>query len=194
MHVERLSRLDILIPEVTPENYKDIMRLPSVLGMDILSKYRVCFDGVFVTFVVDLMRERLDTATDMGGLLSSLTRYENPVKENGDLFLRLSNEAVNELGANERKHLLHHMKLEIEDKMLSQAKNPSLYERMQDVVKDKPDLVAVEGICEKCQCTIAIAISTIEYIQNTQILPSGPLIFEKCPRCKERDCLLIPVV
>jgi hypothetical protein len=150
--------------------------------------------GVFGTFVVDLMRERLNTATDMEELLSSLTRYENPVKENGDLFLRLSNEAMNELGPNERKHLLHHMKLEIEDKMLSQAKNPSLYERMQDVVKDKPDLVAVEGICEKCQCTIALAISTLEYIQNTQILPSGPLIFEKCPRCKERDCLLIPVV
>jgi hypothetical protein len=150
--------------------------------------------GAFGTFVVDMMRERLSTATNMTHLLSSLTMLVNPKKEDGDLFLRLSNEAMNELGPDQKKHFLHHQKLEIEDKMLSQAKNPALYERMQDGVKDKPDLVAVEGICEKCQYTFALAITTLEYVQKTQTSPSGPLILPKCPKCKGLDSVLIPVV
>lgn len=123
--------------------------------------------GVFGTFVVNLMRERLDTTTGMKELLSSLTTYENPDKENGDLFLELSNEAMDDLNLNEMKHILHHLKLEIEEKMLSQAKNPSIYEQAQYKFRDKPDLVTVEGVCKNCQHTFAFAMSTVEYIKNT---------------------------
>jgi len=49
IHLEKLERLNILKPEITSQNFDNLMGMPSTLGMDILSRFRVCFDGLAVT-------------------------------------------------------------------------------------------------------------------------------------------------
>ena len=49
IHMERLSKINILNPVITPQNFNDVMRLPSTLGMDILSRYYLNFDTTSVT-------------------------------------------------------------------------------------------------------------------------------------------------
>ena len=47
--IEKLSRVNFLSPLVTNQNFRDIMRIPSLLGMDVLSRYHINFDTTFVT-------------------------------------------------------------------------------------------------------------------------------------------------
>jgi hypothetical protein len=47
--VEKLSRINILNPVVTEQNFSAIMSLPSLLGLDILSRFQVSLDANFVT-------------------------------------------------------------------------------------------------------------------------------------------------
>ncbi len=49
IHVERLSQVNFLMPIITPQNQDSVMILPSVLGMDILSRYYLKFDNISVT-------------------------------------------------------------------------------------------------------------------------------------------------
>ena len=48
-HMERLQTANFSMPIVTPQNFRDIMKLPSLLGLDILSRYYVSFDANYVT-------------------------------------------------------------------------------------------------------------------------------------------------
>jgi hypothetical protein len=47
-HMELLDVVHIFRPELTPENFDNMMSIPSLLGMDILSRYYVSFDSNFV--------------------------------------------------------------------------------------------------------------------------------------------------
>lgn len=49
VYMERLFKINILNPVITPQNFNDVMRLPSTLGMDILSRYYLNFDTTSVT-------------------------------------------------------------------------------------------------------------------------------------------------
>jgi hypothetical protein len=49
IHLEKLSKVNFLMPNMTPQNYGTVMKLPSVLGMDILSRYYLEFNSVSVT-------------------------------------------------------------------------------------------------------------------------------------------------
>jgi hypothetical protein len=45
---------------------------------------------------------------------------------------------------------LHREKLAIEELMAKKVGSARGYEKMRYRIRDKPDLVAIEGLCEKC--------------------------------------------
>jgi hypothetical protein len=49
IQLEKLLMVNILNPEITPQNRNAILRTPSTLGMDILSRYYLSFDSISVT-------------------------------------------------------------------------------------------------------------------------------------------------
>jgi hypothetical protein len=49
VHMERLFKINILNPKITAQNINDIMRTPSTLGTDTLSRYYLSFDTNSVT-------------------------------------------------------------------------------------------------------------------------------------------------
>jgi hypothetical protein len=49
VHMERLSKIHVLKPPITTQNFNTIMRIPSTLGADILSRYYLSFDINSVT-------------------------------------------------------------------------------------------------------------------------------------------------
>jgi len=49
VHLERLSKINVLKPVITPQNFNTVMSIPSTLGADILSRYYLSFDVNSVT-------------------------------------------------------------------------------------------------------------------------------------------------
>lgn len=49
IQLEKLYKINILNPQIMTQNINDVMRIPSVLGMDILSRYYLSFDANSVT-------------------------------------------------------------------------------------------------------------------------------------------------
>jgi hypothetical protein len=49
VHFENLNVIHVSKPTITQENYDAIMALPSLLGMDFLRRYKICFEGNQVT-------------------------------------------------------------------------------------------------------------------------------------------------
>jgi hypothetical protein len=45
MHFEILNPIHIAKPRVNMQNYETVMRVPSLLGMDFLERYKIYFEG-----------------------------------------------------------------------------------------------------------------------------------------------------
>jgi hypothetical protein len=45
IHYERLDQIYVSRPEIKEENWRSIMSVPSLLGMDFLESYKIRFDG-----------------------------------------------------------------------------------------------------------------------------------------------------
>ena len=44
IHFETLNIIHVSKPDISPQNYDVIMSLPSLLGMDFLQRYKICFE------------------------------------------------------------------------------------------------------------------------------------------------------
>jgi hypothetical protein len=49
IHMEKLNKINILNPQITLENVRNMLSIPSTLGVDILSRYYLSFDTSSVT-------------------------------------------------------------------------------------------------------------------------------------------------
>lgn len=49
VHTEKLVQVQVLNPQILPQDVADMMRIPSLLGMDVLSRYYLSFDSNIVT-------------------------------------------------------------------------------------------------------------------------------------------------
>ncbi len=50
IHLEKIHKVHVLSPsKIQPEDFKNLLGTPSVLGMDVLSRYYITFDPSIVT-------------------------------------------------------------------------------------------------------------------------------------------------
>ena len=50
-------------------------------------------------------------------------------------------------------------------------------------IKDKPNLVAIEGLCEKCNCYIHAAVEMLHYMRQMVYLPLKERLNDTCRQC-----------
>ena len=62
--------------------------------------------------------------------------------------------------------LLHREKLGIEELMAKKVGSVRGYEKMRYRIRDKPDLVAIEGLCGKCNLYTSAAVVILDYIKK----------------------------
>jgi hypothetical protein len=90
-----------------------------------------------------------------------------------------------------RKLFFYHMKTSIEERMQKKLCKPAEYEKLRFEIRDKPWLVAIEGICKECKCPVHIAIETLGYLE-TKFVPQARLT-QDCPHCKKEKSVIIPL-
>ena len=179
--------LDISV-EDDPSSY-------NVFASRLYAKYRE--RGVFGEFVIDVLRARLEDSNvkiiNMKDLFSNLGILHFTNKKKADLYSELWTETMNELDEETKKYVLQHIKLEIEGIMGEQVKYIRGFEELRFQLRDRPNILALEGVCHSCGLPSPIQIETIEYLENTKLLPNDPM-FVRCRICNKDASITVPQI
>ncbi len=100
-------------------------------------------------------------------------------------FVNLWHETLNELDTKTKDLILHRIKLEIERKMEEKVKDISTFEQIRFQLKDRHDMVALEGYCDKCNTHYSTSMNLVDYLRIVNIVPSKPTKID-CDLCKEK--------
>jgi hypothetical protein len=111
---------------------------------------------------------------------------KNPAAIIGDIH-----EIIRGMDPAKRKLFFYHMKTSIEERMQKSLCMPAEYEKLRFEIRDKPLLVAIEGICKECKCPVHIAIEILGYLE-TKFVPQARLT-QDCPHCKKEKSVIIPL-
>jgi hypothetical protein len=172
---------------VSPSSY-------SIFNAALYKKYKE--KGVFGSFVVDPLRERLDSNSqtrDIQELFHRIGVLYVDDDDQSEFFRDLWHEALNELDAKTRDLVLHNIKLEIERRMEAKAQDLSKFEQARFLIKHKHDTVALEGYCDRCNTRYPIAIGLEGYLYIANFIPSKPVKAE-CYLCKGKNCYTINLI
>jgi hypothetical protein len=151
------------------------------------------FQGVFGSFVVDVLREKMESYSKVRDIHELFHRIgvlyiDDP--DQSDFFVSLWHETLNELDARTKELVLHRIKLEIERRMEENAEDISTFEQVRFQVKDRHDVVALEGYCNKCDTHYSTLMDLEYYLRVANFVPSIPSKID-CDLCKEKFCYAI---
>ena len=145
-----------------------------VFALGLYTKYRQL--GVFGEFVIDILRARLNDSNakimNMKELFLNLGVMHFTDKDKANLHSELWTETMNELDEEMKKYVMQNIKLEIEQAMEQQVKYIRGFEELRFQLRDRPNILALEGVCHSCGLPSPIHIETIEYLENTKLLPN----------------------
>jgi hypothetical protein len=150
--------------------------------------------GVFVEFLFDVFVYRLTQGKEVmtkdnlfAGL--DLRAFADPRK--AILHAKMLVEVLNELDPNLRQLLFHDLKLEYQEAIRSGIKvyHRDFEERCFEL-RDRPDMIALEGKCLNCHTYLPINCKIMYYIKKSNLSPHTPISGIKCSECKEDDCIL----
>ena len=99
-------------------------------------------------------------------------------------------ETLDEMADDVKMLLMHQIKIDMEDRMQLQSKYPKGYEKLRFDLRDKYDVLAIEGVCTSCNLPSPIQIGIMEYLESI-----NPIVkkYPKCPRCNiENNSMIIP--
>jgi hypothetical protein len=155
--------------------------------------YKKYFDkGVFEDFVVDRIRETLDMNMEiwsMQELLRSLTIPSFYDDKDLKVHMQLWNETLNEMDPNLRPMFLYKLKLEIEREMEYRIKNQDVFEKLCFEIRDKYDMIVMEGYCKNCNLYMYGTGSLLEYLQVIGAAPSE-YVMAKCTNCNNDSAIV----
>lgn len=152
--------------------------------------------GLFGDFVVGSLRRRFhsaDKTKDEIALFQRMGVYYIDDEKKSEFFVDLWDETLNEMDPHTKKLLLHYIKLDMERKMLDGSKNPENFENRRFELRDRYDMVTVEGVCKNCNSCFSIGIPLQGYLKIANVLPSDPAM-TKCVLCHTDDSYVINVL
>jgi hypothetical protein len=152
--------------------------------------------GLFIEFLFDVFIYRLTQGKEVmttdnlfAGL--DLRAFADPRK--AKLHAEMLVEALNELDPDLRQLLFHDLKLEYQEAMRSGVKiYHSDFEHGCFDLRDRPDMIVLEGKCLNCHSYLLIKCQIMYYIKKSNLSPRTPISGIKCSECKEDNCILIP--
>lgn len=151
--------------------------------------------GVFGEFVIDILRARLDNSNvkimNMKDLFLNLGILHFTDKERANLYSELWTKTMDELDEEMKKYVLQHIKLEIEGMMGERVKYIRGFEELRFQLRDRPNILALEGVCQSCGLPSPIQIEIMEYLENTKILPNDPMLL-RCRMCNNDASITVP--
>ena len=148
--------------------------------------------GVFGDFVVGKLRERVDINIEiwsMQELLSILTVPSFDNDKDLKFYMQLWNETMNEMDPNLRPLILYRLKLEFERDIGYRVKNQDIFEKLCFEIRDKYDMVVMEGYCKNCNCYMYGAASLVEYLEIAGAAPSES-IMGRCTNCNSDSAIV----
>jgi hypothetical protein len=152
-------------------------------------------NGVFGEFVVNRLRTRLTDPQiqimNIKELFMNLGILHFADKDKADLYSRLWSETMDELDEEVKEHVLQQIKLELEWEMGQQVKYIRGFEELRFQLRDRSNILALEGVCQSCGLPSPIQIETMEYLENTKLLTNDPILV-RCRRCNKDASITVP--
>ena len=158
-----------------------------------MALYKKYFNkGVFGDFVVEKLKERLDIDIEIWSMQELLTSLTVPSFYNDkglNFYMQLWNETMNEMDPNLRPMFLYRLKLEIERDIGYRVKNQEVFEKLCFGIKDKYDVVVMEGYCKNCNCYMYGTGSLLEYLEIAAAA-SFESVMARCTNCNSDSVIV----
>ena len=157
--------------------------------------YRKCRDAGLFPAIVALTRQLLELDApiiDFPKIFQHLMLRPLGNTEKSTEVIRLWDEAFDELDQETKLLFLYRIKLVLDISMEDRVMAFREYEQLRFEIINKPERIALEGYCEKCEKYITVAISIFDYIRNIQL--SSQTIVNRCPICKKDQSFVFPVL
>jgi hypothetical protein len=181
---------NIQICNVLEYNYKDRPSSFDFFALLLTEKFKE--QGLFDELVANALRDRVaDPRWNINTMLELVYSLSIPDKRNGKLFYEIWIQTLNELDVSQKKIVMQYVKLNIGRLIEMDLKYPKGYEELRYRLRDKPNLLAVEGVCNNRRSThlCPLTMNLIDYIKidKSPYTPSGMT----CPRCGSSNTLSI---
>jgi hypothetical protein len=181
---------NIQIYKILEYNYKDRSSSFDLFALALIEKYRSL--GLFEELVVNTLRDRVnDPRWNINSMLELIDSLSIPNFRNTKLFYNIWLQTLNELEENQRNIVMQYVKLNIGSLIEKHLKYRRGYEEQRYRLRDKPNMLAVEGICNNRNCTrpSSLKMNLIDYfkIERSPYTPSGMT----CPWCGASNTLSI---
>jgi len=179
---------NIQIYKVLEYNYKDRSSSFDLFALTLIKKYRSL--DVFEELIVSTLRGRVDNPKRHIDKMSELIGILSiPDPRNAKIFYSLWIQTLNELEENQKNIVMQYVKLNISKMIERHLRYLRGYEELRFRLRDKPNLLAVEGICSKCPHPCPLTMNLIDYfkIEKSPYIPSGMT----CPWCGSSNTLSI---
>jgi hypothetical protein len=184
---------NIQIYKILEHNYKDRPSSFDNFALRLMEKFRV--QGVFEEFTANTLRERVNDPKwhidSMSELISSLSMPDFGNVSKTKLFHDIWFETLNELEENQRNIIMQYVKLNLGRRIENQLLLLRGYEELRYSLRDKPNILAVEGVCNNCNRPCHSAMDLVEYIE----IEKSPYLLKgmDCPWCRSSDTVSIQV-
>ena len=168
--------------------HKDRSSSFDLFALVLIEKYRS--RDLFEELVVNTLRDRVnDPNWHIDSMLELIDSLSIPNFRNAKLFYTIWLQTLNELEENQRNIVMQYVKLNIGSLIEKHLKYRRGYEEMRYRLRDKPNMLAVEGVCtnKKCSRPCSLKMNLIDYfkIEELPYSPSGMT----CPWCGASDTI-----
>jgi hypothetical protein len=179
---------DIQVYKILEYNHKDRPSSFDLFALSLIEKYRSL--DIFEELVVNTLRERVsEPRWHIDSMLELIDSLSIPNFRNAKLFYGIWFQTLNELEENQRNIVMQYVKLNISSMIEMHLKYRRGYEEMRYRLRDKPNMLAVEGVCISCKRPSSLRMELIDYfkIEKSPYTPIGTT----CPWCGSSNTLSI---
>jgi hypothetical protein len=105
------------------------------------------------------------------------------------LFYEIWIQTFNELDVSQRIIVMQYIKLNLGRMIEERLQHLRGYEELRYSLRDKPSMLAVEGICNNCNHPSPVALNLLDYvkIEKSPYVISGMI----CPKCSSANAVSI---
>ena len=103
--------------------------------------------------------------------------------------MQLWNETLNEMDPYLRPMFLYRLKVEIEREMGYRIKKPGCIRKLCFEIRDKYDMIVMEGYCKNCNLNMYRTGSLLEYLQIIGVAPFE-YVMAKCINCNSDSAIV----
>jgi hypothetical protein len=190
---ERRENANIQIYNILEHIYKDRPSSFDIFAFMLMEKFR--FQDAFEDFIANPLRVRVADPRwhidSMSELIDSLSIPYSADDSKTNHFYDLWIETLNELEVSQRDTVMQYVKLNLGRMIEEQLRYLRGYEELRFSLRDRPDMLAVEGICNRCNRPHPATMNLFDYIK---IEISPPMLNERnCPWCSSSNTASIPL-